>query len=155
MNHCILEVTVQNTPKTRYTQENKIPICEMEVSIPGLRVEDPSSELKVVGWGNIAQQLQTNVREGQKLIIEGRLRINSVPRNDGTKEKKAELTLSRIHPLNSNNQSEPLSDPSLSRSSSEQNSKAKNDELSKSTSQAESAEWNSSPLIPENDEIPF
>jgi single-stranded DNA-binding protein len=32
-------------------------------------------------------------------VVEGRLRINTVSRADGVKEKRAELTLARLHPL--------------------------------------------------------
>jgi methylglyoxal synthase len=33
------------------------------------------------------------------LVVEGRLRMNTVARADGVKEKKVEFTLARIHPL--------------------------------------------------------
>jgi single-stranded DNA-binding protein len=32
-------------------------------------------------------------------VLEGRMRMNTVTRQDGVKEKRAELTLSRLHPL--------------------------------------------------------
>jgi single-stranded DNA-binding protein len=35
---------------------------------------------------------------GQRLVLEGRLRMNTVSRPDGVKEKRAEFTLSRLHP---------------------------------------------------------
>ena len=86
MNHCILEVQVKKAPTIRYTQDNKTPIAEMEVLFKGLRADDSPGELKVVGWGNMAQELQSRVVAGQKLVLEGRLRMNTVPRQDGTKE---------------------------------------------------------------------
>ena len=95
MNHCVLEVEVMQAPTLRYTQDNQTPIAEMEVRFDGLRPDDPPSELKVVGWGNLAQDLQNRVQPGQRLLIEGRLRMNTVPRQDGTKEKRAEFTLAR------------------------------------------------------------
>lgn len=99
MNHCLLEAEVLEAPQIRYTQDNQTPIAEMTVQIEGLRPDDPPSALKVVGWGNLAQDLQNRVRAGQRLVLEGRMRINSVARADGVREKKAELTLSRLHPL--------------------------------------------------------
>lgn len=99
MNHCLLEAEVMEAPQIRYTQDNQTPIAEMTVQVEGLRPDDPPSTLKVVGWGNLAQDLQNRVRAGQRLVLEGRMRINSVPRADGVREKKAELTLSRLHPL--------------------------------------------------------
>lgn len=99
MNHCLLEVDVLEAPQVRYTQDNQTPIAEMLVQVEGLRPDDPPGQLKVVGWGNLAQDLQNRVQPGQRLVLEGRLRMNTVSRNDGIKEKRAEFTLVRLHPL--------------------------------------------------------
>ena len=99
MNHCLLEVEVLEAPQVRYTQDNQTPVAEMAVRFDGLRPEDPPGQIKVVGWGNLAQDLQNRAHAGQRLVVEGRLRINSVSRADGVKEKRAELTLARLHPL--------------------------------------------------------
>ena len=99
MNHCLLEVEVIKAPTLRYTQNNQTPIAEMEVQFDSLRSEDKPGTMKVVGWGNLAQDLQNLVQIGNHVVIEGRLRMNTVSRNDGTKEKRAEFTLSRIHKL--------------------------------------------------------
>ena len=86
-------------PQVRYTQDNQTPVAEMAVQIEGLRPDDPPGQLKVVGWGSLAQDLQNRVQVGQRLVLEGRLRMNTVTRQDGVKEKRAEFTLSRLHPL--------------------------------------------------------
>ncbi len=86
-------------PQVRYTQDNQTPVAEMAVQIEGLRPDDPPGQLKVVGWGSLAQDLQNRVQVGQHLVLEGRLRMNTVTRPDGVKEKRAEFTLSRLHPL--------------------------------------------------------
>ncbi len=99
MNHCLLEVEVLEAPQVRYTQDNQTPVAEMTVQLDGLRPDDPPGQLKVVGWGNLAQDLQNRVRVGQRLVLEGRMRMNTVTRQDGVKEKRAELTLARLHPL--------------------------------------------------------
>ncbi len=99
MNHCLLEVEVLEAPQVRYTQDNQTPVAEMAVQIEGLRPDDPPGQLKVVGWGNLAQDLQNRVQVGQRLVLEGRLRMNTVTRQDGIKEKRAEFTLARLHPL--------------------------------------------------------
>jgi len=99
VNHCLLEVDVLEAPHVRYTQDNQMPIAEMAVRFDGLRPDEPPGQLKVVGLGNLAQDLQNRVQVGQRLVIEGRLRINTVTRKDGIKEKRAEFTLSRLHPL--------------------------------------------------------
>lgn len=86
-------------PQIRYTQDNQTAVAEMTVRFDGLRPEDPPGQLKVVGWGNLAQELPALVQVGQRLVLEGRMRMNTVPRQDGTKEKRAEFTLARLHPL--------------------------------------------------------
>jgi single-stranded DNA-binding protein len=95
----LLEVEVLEAPQVRYTQDNQTPVAEMAVQVDGLRPDDPPGQLKVVGWGNLAQDLQNRVQVGQRLVLEGRLRMNTVTRQDGLKEKRAEFTLSRLHPL--------------------------------------------------------
>jgi single-stranded DNA-binding protein len=95
----LLEVEVLEAPQVRYTQDSQTPVAEMAVQIEGLRPDDPPGQLKVVGWGNLAQDLQNRVQVGQRLVLEGRLRMNTVTRQDGVKEKRAEFTLARLHPL--------------------------------------------------------
>jgi single-stranded DNA-binding protein len=99
VNHCLLEVEVLEAPQLRYTQDNQTPVAEMTVRFDGLRVDDAPGQIKVVGWGSLAQDLQNRVQIGQRLLLEGRLRINSVGRPDGVKEKRAEFTLARLHPI--------------------------------------------------------
>jgi single-strand DNA-binding protein len=99
VNHCLLEAEVLEAPQLRYTQDNQTPIAEMTVRLDGLRPDDPPGQLKVVGWGNLAQELQQRVQVGQRFVLEGRMRMNTVTRQDGIKEKRAEFTLSRLHPL--------------------------------------------------------
>ena len=71
--------------------------------------------------------------------------MNSVPRQDGTKEKQAEFTLSRIHPLSSNTSVSSIP----SKPQSNQNSD------SATSFNNEGVKWDSSPLIPDTDDIPF
>ncbi len=86
-------------PELRYTSENQMPIAEMLVQFPGLRPEDPPATLKVVGWGNLAQEIQDKYRQGDRVIIEGRLSMNTIEHPEGFKEKRAELTAQRVHPV--------------------------------------------------------
>jgi len=91
-------VEVLEAPQIRYTQDNQTPVAEMGVRFDGLRPDDPPGQIRVVGWGSLAQDLQNRVQVGQRLVLEGRLRMNTVSRPDGVKEKRAEFTLSRLHP---------------------------------------------------------
>ena len=145
MNHCRLEVLVKKAPTVRFTQDNKTPLAEIEVEFDSLRADDPPSALKVVGWGKLAEELQNTVQVNSKLVIEGRLRMNTVPRQDGTKEKKAEFTLSRIHPFSANTSVSSISSKTQSNLTSDSTNSSNN----------EGVRWDSSPLVPDTDDIPF
>ena len=141
MNHCLIQGVINSAPQMRYTKENQTPIAEMIVNFKGLRNEDPIRELKVLGWGNIAQEMIDELKEGQNIVLEGRLRMNSVTRKDGTKEKQPELTASKIHHIT------PV-----------EKIKSENIETNPSNDKKEkpqNSSWDSSPLVPEVDEIPF
>ena len=149
MNHCLIQAVINSAPQMRYTKESKTPIAEMMVNFKGLRDEDPSRELKVLGWGTIAQAMVGELKEGQSIVIEGRLRMNSVTRKDGTKEKQTELTASRIHRISPAKK--------ITSEKKETNVLNSNDSNSseKESGNTENSQWNSSPLVPEVDEIPF
>ena len=141
----MLEVLVKKAPTVRFTQDNKTPLAEVEVEFASLRADDPPCTLKVVGWGKLAEELQNTVQVNSKLVIEGRLRMNTIPRKDGTKEKQAEFTLSRIHPFASNT--------SVSSIPSETQSNTKSNPANSLSN--EGVKWDSSPLVPDTDDIPF
>lgn len=89
-------------PQLRYTPDAQVPIAEMLVQFPGSRPEDPPATLKVVGWGNLAQEIQERYHQGDHVVIEGRLNMNTIDRPEGFKEKRAELTAQRIHSIGAN-----------------------------------------------------
>ena len=151
MNHCLIQAKVKTEPQMRYTKENQTPIAEMVVEIKGLRGDDPLSELKILGWGTIAQEMVDNLKESQGVVIEGRLRMNNLTRKDGTKEKQAELTASRIHHITlSENNSTTKEVVPINKNSEEVINNSKDD-----LNNLGNESWNSSPLVPEVDEIPF
>ncbi|MEM9904950.1 MAG: single-stranded DNA-binding protein [Cyanobacteria bacterium P01_D01_bin.44] len=99
MNHCILMAEVVQAPQLRYTSDNQTPVTEFVIQIPGLRSEDASAQLKAVGWGNLAQDIQSTYKPGDRIVVEGRLNIKTIERPEGFKEKQAEMTVQRIHSL--------------------------------------------------------
>ena len=141
MNHCLIQAVINSAPQMRYTKENQTAIAEMIVNFKGLRSEDPTRDLKIIGWGNIAQEMVDELKEGQNIVIEGRLKMNSVTRKDGTIEKQPELTASKIHQI------EPVD--AIKPDQRENNGSNDKGEITKNSS------WDSSPLVPEVDEIPF
>ncbi len=116
MNNFILMAEVVQDPQLRYTSESQVPIAEMLVQFDGLRDGDAAESLKVVGWGNLAQEIQEQYHLGDRLIIEGRLNMNTVDRPEGFREKRAELTAQRIYRVGSVEAGTPYSAPAASAS---------------------------------------
>ena len=97
MNSCVLMAEIVKAPELRYMQDGQTAIAEMTVQFPALRSEDPMETMKVVGWGNLAQQIQEQFHQGDQVILEGRLNMVLTDRPEGFKEKRAELTVARVH----------------------------------------------------------
>ena len=152
MNHCLIQATVKKEPLMRYTKENQTPIAEMLVEFKGLRGDDPLSQLKILGWGTIAQDMVDNLKDGQGVVVEGRLRMNNLTRKDGTKEKQAELTASRVHHITLTENNSTPQEVSMNKDSKESINTSTGNDLK---NDLQDKSWDSSPLVPEVDEIPF
>lgn len=102
MNNCILMVKIIEEPQLRYTKQldgaENIAVTNVFVEFENLRPEEPAMNLKVVGWGKIALEINSKYHQGDRAIVQGRLAMNTISRN-GIKEKKAELIASQIYSL--------------------------------------------------------
>lgn len=98
MNSCILLAEIIQEPQLRFTADN-LEVTEMLVQFSSPREGEPPGTLKVVGWGNLAKEIQQNYRQGDRVLLEGRLNMNTIERPEGFKEKRAELTVQKIHSL--------------------------------------------------------
>ncbi|MBR8835281.1 MAG: single-stranded DNA-binding protein [Stigonema ocellatum SAG 48.90 = DSM 106950] len=98
MNSCILMAEIIQEPQLRHTPDG-MELAEMMVQFPGTRQDDPPSMLRVIGWGNVAKEIYQNHHQGDSVLLEGRLNMNTIDRPEGFKEKRAELTVQRIHLL--------------------------------------------------------
>ncbi len=105
MNNCILMAEIVQAPQLRYTADSQTAVAEMMVEFSPLRSDDPPATIKVIGWGNLAQEIQDTYQVGDRVILEGRLGMNTIEVRDGSnpsyKEKRAELTVQRVHKLGS------------------------------------------------------
>jgi single-stranded DNA-binding protein len=99
MNTCILMGKIVTNPELRYTPDSQLEIAQMLVEFPGLGPNDPPATLKTVGFGNLAKEIQQQYHEGEQVIVHGRLRMNTFERQEGFKEKRAELSISHIYKL--------------------------------------------------------
>jgi single-stranded DNA-binding protein len=154
MNQCILMAEIIQSPELRYTSDTQTPVTEMMVQFPGLRADDPVATLKVIGWGNLAQEIQANYHRGDRVLIEGRLGMNVVDRPEGFKETRAELTAQRIHSLGADTPLEgPAEMPQVATTpKAEVAPKAKATAAAKSTSKSSAK---AAPTSEEFDDIPF
>ena len=75
--------------------------------------------------------------------------MNSVTRKDGTKEKQAELTASRIHHIS------PTEKITVEKKETNVSNSNNNNSSTEKLEKTETSQWDSSPLVPEVDEIPF
>jgi single-stranded DNA-binding protein len=108
MNSCVLMAEIINEPQLRYTADN-LGVTEMLVQFPNsIKPEDPPATLKVVGWGNLATEIQQNYHQGDRVILVGRLSMNTVERQEGFKEKRAELTVQQIQSVGGSFSTDPL-----------------------------------------------
>ncbi|MBW4632385.1 MAG: single-stranded DNA-binding protein [Iphinoe sp. HA4291-MV1] len=98
MNSCILLAEIIQEPQLRFTTDN-LEVTDMLVQFPALREGEPPATLKVVGWGNLAKEIQQNYHQGDRVLLEGRLGMNTIERPEGFKEKRAELTVQKIHSI--------------------------------------------------------
>jgi single-stranded DNA-binding protein len=99
MNHCILLVEVMQAPQIRYTSD-QIPVAEVIVQFQTPRDTDPPATLKLVAWNRLATEVeQQGYRVGDRLLVEGRLLMVTIDRQEGFREKRAELRAQRIHSL--------------------------------------------------------
>jgi single-strand DNA-binding protein len=102
MNNCILMAEILQAPQLRYTSDTQLAVTEMLVQFEGDREGDPLSTLKVVAWGNLAKDVEQRYRQGDRVVIEGRLSMNSITRQEGFKEKRAELVAQKLYSWGSN-----------------------------------------------------
>lgn len=96
MNSCVLMAEIIQEPELRYTADNQLEITQMLVQFWGTRDNDPPANLKVVGFGNLAKEIQQNYHVGDRVILVGRLTMNTIERPEGFKEKRAEMTAQQI-----------------------------------------------------------
>lgn len=95
MNSCILMATIIKKPELRHTSDTQTAVTDFLVEFEGTKPEERPT-LRVVGWGNLAEDIYQNYSDGDRVIIVGRLSMKSVDNPKGFKEKKAELVVSSI-----------------------------------------------------------
>lgn len=103
MNSCVLMAQIVSDPELRQTQDGTN-VANMLVEFESSKPEEPTSKLRVVGWGSLAEEISQKYRTGDRVILDGRLSMNLLDMPEGYKEKRAELVVSKIFPLDTINQ---------------------------------------------------
>ena len=83
-------------PQLRYTPDETA-VAEMLVQFAATKAEDPPYTLKAVAWGNLGEDVSRTYHQGDRIIIQGSLKMSTFDRPEGFKEKRAELNISRIY----------------------------------------------------------
>lgn len=99
MNSCVLMAQIVSQPELRYTQDGNTALTQVWIEFPGLRPDDVAGRIRAVGYGNLATELQQKYHEGDRVILTGRLSMNTIDRPEGFKEKRAELIVSQVMSL--------------------------------------------------------
>ncbi len=87
---------VLTDPELRRTPDNQSSIASFLVQFAGGRADDAPYRIKVVGWNNLADEIVEKYHKGDQVVVEGRLRIDTVDR--GTyKEKRTEVVAQRVY----------------------------------------------------------
>jgi single-strand DNA-binding protein len=90
---------IVQAPELRSTADNQMEIAEMFVQFVNSKPENPPALIKVVGWNNLAREIKEKYRQGDRVVIEGRLEMSTIDKPEGYKEKRAQLVASRIHAM--------------------------------------------------------
>lgn len=108
MNSCVLMAEIIQQPELRYKADNQLEITQMLVQFWGVRDNDPPANLRVVSFGKLAKEIQENYKEGDRVILVGRLSMNTIERPEGFKEKRAEMTVQQIQHLGAGFDANPM-----------------------------------------------
>lgn len=114
MNSCILMARIVNGPELRFTSDGQTPVANVLLEFDALKPSDPPQRLKATGWRGLAEELNQNYQVGDQVIVQGSLRMDSFDRPEGFKEKRAELTISKIYKQAAGTSFQSLSEPAPS-----------------------------------------
>jgi single-stranded DNA-binding protein len=86
-------------PQLRYSQGNQTPIAEFVVAVPNPKKDEPPCQFPVVTYGKTAEVVNQHVKPGMELKLQGRVQIDKVEHEDGTKDSVASIQARYINSL--------------------------------------------------------
>lgn len=97
MHSAIISGTVLGSaPQVRFTTEGT-KLCEFILSVPAQSDREAAGTMKVTVWNTDTIEWLANVAPGQAVLLEGRISIETVDRQEGFKESRAVMTADRVH----------------------------------------------------------
>ena len=99
MNKIILIGRITADPELRYTNSN-VPVVQFTLAVSrnfkNQNGETESDFIKCVGFRKTAELVNTYVKKGNRLAVEGRLQTRSYDKEDGTKVNVAEVVIDAV-----------------------------------------------------------
>lgn len=100
----VISGTVYRNPEKRFTGNN------IAVTTFTLNIDDKEQSLiRVIARGNLAETVEQSVSKSDKIVVDGRLQVNTVQGDDGTEKKVMEIDLSSFEVISSNSSSQQTS----------------------------------------------
>lgn len=96
MNVIALLGNLQSEPELRKTQDG-LARMSMMLSFAAERPDEADYQIRVVAFGNLAEETHKNFHHGDSVAVEGRLQAETRTRPDGMKEKVTEVIARKIH----------------------------------------------------------
>ena len=96
MNNLVLLAKLDYSPELRRTTEGK-EVSETVVSFEG---KETIHVLKAIAWGKTATSFHQELKQGDVVLFEGSLQMNTIERPEGFKEKMAEMVVQKFEKIN-------------------------------------------------------
>lgn len=153
MNSIVLMGEIVSDPEARVTNDN-LDVTSMMVQFPGIRPEDDPSQVKVTVFGELAKTVASTCQRGEQITVEGQIHILTVDRQDGRKDKVAEINVRRVYPLGTG-LPQPLPTGSTGTSSSPSPAPQRTGAPQPAPAPSRAPSRSPSPAEPNLDDIPF
>ncbi len=98
MNTIALQGILQSAPELRHTQDGLAQASAM-LSFPSAKPDEADYTIRLVCFGNLAEEFHQAFQQGESVIVEGRLHAETRTKPDGSKERVVELIARRAHHL--------------------------------------------------------
>lgn len=101
MNKVILLGRLTADPELRYTTGTNIPVCRFRLAVerPYTKQgeEKKTDFISCVAFGRLAENLEKYIRKGRRIVIEGRIQVDSYERDDRSKGYSTSVIVERFH----------------------------------------------------------